>query len=188
MHARDTTDRGFSESRPEALPQDSERRPKVLFKVARTRVTVSLIGHEVETPSKKSKAGRAGVTPRPERNEGVLANWDPGGRLTGLRVLNSKSPVEANKNDAAVIDARNETRKSWPDQDQSEGGTIHEKIATHLGPYHCLPTSPLRSRFIFVLRLIERARHCLGRCEADVPVATRPVWSSRSCHVRPRAS
>jgi len=50
-------------------------------------------------------------------NEGALATWGPGGRPPGERTFQSKRPVEANKNDAAGIDARsrNKThRHTWP--------------------------------------------------------------------------
>ena len=43
-------------------------------------------------------------------NEGALATWDPGGRPPGERTFQSKRPVEANKNDAAGIDARSITK------------------------------------------------------------------------------
>src|SRR5260221_13285100 len=37
---------------------------------------------------------------------------------------------------------------TWPLQNQSEGGTTSNKIATHLGPYFCHPIPPLRNRVV----------------------------------------
>ena len=46
------------------------------------------------------------------------ALWDPGGGTTGKRLLNSKMPVEANKNNTRTtqlgIDAHSRRRGTWP--------------------------------------------------------------------------
>jgi len=63
---------------------------------------------------------------------------DPGGPA-GERINKSKGPVETKKNDMAGIEAHNKASKTWPHQNQSEGGTIHEGTATHLLHVHHCP-------------------------------------------------
>ena len=67
-----------------------------------------------------------------------VAPWDPGGQA-GERINKSKGPVETKKNDMTGIEAHNKASKTWPHQNQSEGGTIHEGTATHLLHVHHCP-------------------------------------------------
>ena len=51
--------------------------------------------------------------------EGRLVTWDPGGKPAGEKIVETKGPIEANKNDAAGIDTHNKTRKKpWPYKSQ----------------------------------------------------------------------
>jgi len=69
--------------------------------------------------------------------EDVPSTWEGG--PAGERITESKGPVEVKKTDVVGIDARNKTSKTWPHQNKSEGGTIHEGTATHLLRIHHCP-------------------------------------------------
>ena len=97
----------------------------------------------------------------------------------GERILNSKRPVEANKNDTEGIDAHNNTRRI------SEGGTTCNRN-NHAPVYtHHRRISLSRSWAHFDLRSIQRARDCPGSFEGVAHgVAHREAESAESPGLR----
>lgn len=92
---------------------------------------------------------------REAQKVGALAIWDPGGGRLGKESSNRKGLLRPTR----MTRRCNKTKPTSPHQNQSESDTINEEIVTHLGPYPCHPIPPLRSRFVFVLRHIQMARH-----------------------------
>ena len=75
-------------------------------------------------------------------------------------------------------------RVTRPQKNQSGGGTAHEEMATHLEPYPCRPTLPSRSRPVFILRPIERARRrpAVGGAKPLARSSWFVVWSMLPSH------
>jgi len=97
-------------------------------------------------------------TPCPLERERA-APWDPGGVDAGERILNSKRPVEANKNDTEGIDAYNKTRRIRTYQKvvlPATETTTHLYLRTIVAS-HCRGAGPILS--------IQRARDCPGSFE-----------------------
>lgn len=81
---------------------------------------------------------RGATTTRPERGE----TEHPGEGPAEQHIFELKRPVEANKSDAAGIDAPNKTRKTWPHQNRSVKQQRQQRQPRTLGHTSCRPIPP----------------------------------------------
>ena len=103
--------------------------------------------------------------PRRNPNEGALALWDPGGRLPGDEIIESKRAGKASKSKRNGVARQNE--KPGRLKNQSDSSTFHDKSTTHLLPSITVPSCRRKVHQLFVLRPIERALRRPGRCQGN---------------------
>jgi len=124
-------ERGPARLLQNALLKDGERKPKVL-PLKGKHMPEALLARDAECRGEALRQGchKLDVPSRADQTEESLVTWDPGGKPAEEEIVKTKGPVEAmdtapginahNKNDVAGI---NETKETWPHQNQSEGGT-----------------------------------------------------------------
>jgi len=168
---------GVASHEVERLPQKGGRKPEALPPESECELNASLRGIP---DNGKRRSGREALpqskcNPPPQRvpNVGALTTWHPGGKLLKERILESKGPIEAKKNNVTDIDASNKTSNTWPPQNKSVKRHHQQSQRRTWHPFSHRHIPPSRSLFVFVSGPTETARRRSGRCRGrDVAIAS----------------